>query len=103
MTAERRKSSLGNTSFATAKEIKDIVFEKKGFLGSLDLFGHTINLNFEKAGPKHKTRLGGTCSIFIWIFMIVFWAVQIKKLVLKEDNYETLKIGLFDINGKTID
>ena len=97
-----RKSS---TFIEHAKMVSnEIVFEKKkGFLAKMDLFGTSINLNFEKAGSKHKTRFGGICSVFIWTFMLVFLLVQMQKVILLGDNYETMKIGLLDSERNTID
>ena len=50
-----------------------------------DLFGHEIGLNFE-GFSTHNTALGGCCSILIKISIFVYVVLNIKKLVLSEDD-----------------
>ena len=38
----------------------------------IDLFGHPVNLNYQKDEPKRKTLFGGVCSLFIIMQMIAY-------------------------------
>jgi hypothetical protein len=49
------------------------------------MFGHPIGLNFEGA-DSHNTALGGCCSVLIKIAIAVYVFINVKKLVLKEDD-----------------
>jgi hypothetical protein len=61
----------------------------KELIRSQDFFGHKVELNFNKKGSAHNTMFGGIVSIFVEMFIIVFIYVNLKKLILKEDD--TLK------------
>ena len=39
-----------------------------------DLFGHIIQLNFDRQGSSHNTVIGGATSIIIYTFMAFFIA-----------------------------
>ena len=56
------------------------------FIESHDLFGHIVNLNFNRNNNSHNTALGGLISILIKIFMIVYIGLISKKVVLSEGN-----------------
>ena len=58
-------------------------------LKQYDLFGHVIQMNFNKRGPKHKTTFGGIVSIFIMFFIRVYVLLTLKSLLFIEDNTNT--------------
>jgi hypothetical protein len=49
-----------------------------------DMFGHIINLNFNRSGQSHNTFIGGFVSMFIKISMSIYVFLNFKKLILKE-------------------
>jgi len=52
---------------------------------SHDLFGHVINLNFNRQGSSHKTLIGGIASILIKIFMAIYIGLKLNKLINRLD------------------
>ena len=58
----------------------------KGSIRDHDMFGHVINLNFNRSGPTHNTTIGGFTSILIKLAMTVYIFLNFKKLLLKEDD-----------------
>ena len=56
------------------------------FFTNQDLFGHRIAFNFDKKGDVHKTVLGGLFSVLIKITMTCYVILNLKKLLLREDN-----------------
>tara|TARA_B110000285_G_C15064504_1_gene584341 strand:- start:1138 stop:1374 length:237 start_codon:yes stop_codon:yes gene_type:complete len=54
-----------------------------------DLFGHVIQMNFNKKGPQHKTTFGGIVSITIKIFIRVYVILTLKSLLFLEENTNT--------------
>ena len=61
-----------------------------------DMFGHTINLNFNRKGSTYKTCFGGCCSIIINILMFIYVMMNLKKLFFKGDNKYSTQEGLID-------
>lgn len=51
-----------------------------------DMFGHTINLNFDKQGDTQNTIIGGCFSLFIRIAMTGYVLLNLKKMVFFESN-----------------
>ena len=41
-------------------------------LKSIDLFGHPIELNFNKKGSRHKTVVGGFVSVFVKMALLAY-------------------------------
>ena len=64
------------------------------FVKSYDMFGHVVNLNFDKQGPSHKTVFGGAISIFIKIIIYVYVVFNFKKLILGEADKNSTLISL---------
>ena len=62
-----------------------------------DMFGHTIQLNFDKQGESHNTLLGGIFSIFIKIIMSVYIGLCFKKLLYMEDDSISLFLEQQDL------
>ena len=50
------------------------------------MFGHPIQLNFNKEGNTKNSFIGGIVSICLKISMFVFVMINLKKLVLSEDD-----------------
>jgi len=49
------------------------------------MFGHVINLNFNRKGSSHNTIIGGIISILIKITIAIYVYLMLKKLILNED------------------
>jgi len=54
------------------------------FIKEWDIYGHTINWNFNKRGVVHNTFCGGLLSFFIKISVIIYIGINTKKMM----NYE---------------
>ena len=67
-------------------------------LRSNDMFGHTINLNFNKEGDSHQTVLGGFFSIFIRIAMFIYVTMNIKKMLFHEDDSNFTEVNTLNLN-----
>lgn len=50
------------------------------------MFGHPVQLNFNKEGTNKNTFIGGFVSICLKISMFVYVILNVKKLVLSEDD-----------------
>ena len=50
------------------------------------MFGHPIQLNFNKEGTTKNSFIGGVISVCLKISMFVYVMINIKKLVLSEDD-----------------
>lgn len=68
-----------------------------------DFFGHKITLQFNKRGNKHKTCIGGLCSILFIAFIIfhfiqlIVWMSEIEEDVYSESyNQYTSYVGFND-------
>ena len=48
---------------------------------SLDMFGHVINLNFNRQGTTHKTTLGAVVSILVRAFIFYYTIENIRKML----------------------
>ena len=49
-----------------------------------DMFGHVVNLNFDRKGNSHNTWIGGIFSILIKLFMVVFISLKFKRLIYRD-------------------
>ncbi len=57
-----------------SKQFKHIIQE-------VDLYGHRVELNFNKRGPVHKTLLGGLASIFVLTAYFYFLGINIMTMI----------------------
>ena len=61
-----------------------------GFIKSLikgqDLFGYTVDLNFNKKGHRHNTIIGGIVSIMVKIVMVFYIAFLTNKMMGFKEN-----------------
>ena len=53
----------------------------------IDMYGHPVKLNFDKKSDIHKTWIGGFFSIIINIMLSIYVFINLKKLILKEQNH----------------
>lgn len=67
-------------------------------LKKIDLFGHTMTLNFNQKGRTHTTYIGGFCSIFLYAFFIFFISRKSLQLLNREED----KLGIMDVNAKDV-
>lgn len=67
-----------------------------------DMFGHTINLNFNKEGETHNTLLGGFFSFLIRITMSIYVIVNFKKMILFEDNANATEVSALNLDEQGI-
>jgi hypothetical protein len=67
-------------------------------LKKIDLFGHTMTLNFNQKGKSHTTYIGGFCSIFLYAFFIFFISLKSVSLLKRQDD----KLGIMDVNAEDI-
>jgi hypothetical protein len=67
-------------------------------LRSNDMFGHTINLNFNKEGDSHQTSLGGFFSIFIRAAMTMYVFMNFKKMIYNEDDSTFTEVNTLNLN-----
>ena len=51
-----------------------------------DLFGHVINLNFDRQGDSHQTLIGGVFSLFVKTAMLVYVFTKFKQMFLYESD-----------------
>ena len=50
------------------------------------MFGHVINLNFDRRGDAHKTLCGGVFSIFFKMFLAGYVYLMLYKLISKGND-----------------
>jgi hypothetical protein len=67
-------------------------------IAEYDMFGHTINLNFNKEGDSHKTTIGGVFSIFIKTAIFLYVFMNLKKMILREDDTNMIEYNLIDLD-----
>ena len=67
------------------------------------MFGHTIQLNFNKQGDSHQTAIGGFFSIFIRVAMLVYVAYNFAKMIFYQDDSnftEAIPLNLDEFGDK---
>ena len=50
------------------------------------MFGHVINLNFDKQGDSHKTYIGGIVSLIVKTLMAIYIMMKFQKLIYMEGS-----------------
>ena len=50
----------------------------------LDMFGHNVNLNFDKKGCTHNTLPGGVFSLMVRCLIAVYIYILFRKLIKHE-------------------
>ena len=66
------------------------------FIREFDLFGHTIELNFNKEGSTYKTFIGGLISLIVKIFLLYYLILKTYVLVTFGDNTVTYQEAFID-------
>ena len=56
------------------------------YIKSHDLFGHKVELTFNKDGSEHKTLFGGFVSIFIKTFLLWYTTTLFIKMIFHQDD-----------------
>ena len=67
-----------------------------------DMFGHSIQLNFDRKGDTHKTCIGGFVTSFVHIIVFIYIFLNMKKMLLLEDNKNFTEIGVTNLEEKGI-
>jgi hypothetical protein len=62
------------------------------------MFGHTINLNFNKEGDSHQTSIGGFFSMLIRVTMGIYVFMNFKKMLLFEDDSTFTEVNTLDLD-----
>ena len=62
------------------------------------MFGHVINLNFNRQGDTHNTVIGGCFSMLIKLAMSIYVFLNFKKLVFKEADTIGLQYKSVDLD-----
>jgi hypothetical protein len=73
----------------------------KQLIRKQDMFGYRVELNFNKKGSTHKTMCGGLTSILVLCLMMAYVIINVKKLVLQEDD--TLKSIIVETDIEKVD
>ena len=55
------------------------------YIKSFDMFGHVVQLNFNK-GPSHNTFIGGFTSLIIKAIMFTFFFVRGRTIFTRSDD-----------------
>ena len=58
----------------------------KHVIKNQDLFGYTVDLNFNKAGHSHNTIIGGVVSICLKLFLLVYVVYLFNKMLGFNEN-----------------
>ena len=74
--------------------------KQKKAISEQDMFGHVIQLNFDKQGDSHKTAIGGVFSIFIKIAMFTYVFMNFKKMLLNEQDSNSIEYNLIELDGQ---
>ena len=70
----------------------------KNKVKDLDMFGHPVQLNFNRKGPAHNTVCGGIASILAYSLLITYLARKINTLFTKGDTQLSTDLGTTDLN-----
>ena len=63
-----------------------------------DMFGHVVNLNFDRRGDSHKTLCGGIFSIGLKVFLTFYVYLMLVKLVFKGNDTNFSYEGKFNLD-----
>jgi len=66
--------------------------KSRGCLLEQDMFGHTVKLNFNRAGDFHATYYTSIMSVFIRLAIAFYVYVTVKKMVLKESDLNSSSV-----------
>ena len=63
-----------------------------------DLFGHPIELSFNKKGSKHKTTVGGVVSIFIKTLIAIYLYILVDRLIYYKNDINVSLANIQDVS-----
>lgn len=63
------------------------------------MFGHVINLNFDRRGDSHKTFCGGIFSIALKGFLTFYVYLMLVKLIFKGNDTNFSYVGQLDLEA----
>jgi len=66
----------------------------RNYIQERDMFGHTINLNFDKSGDSHKTLIGGLMSILIKFAIFTYVFLRFKMMIFLEADDNTAEVSV---------
>ena len=69
------------------------------YITNHDLFGHKIELNFNRKGSSHNTLIGGVVSVLIKVTIVFYIYLLTKKLINKEDDKNSSLITNLDLDA----
>ena len=69
----------------------------KDIIRDQDFFGHTICLNFDKAGDTHNTVIGGFVSVGVRTFITFYVLLNVKKLLWYEADNQQYSESFLDL------
>ena len=75
----------------------------KSFVLDQDMFGHVVNLNFDKQGTEHKTFIGGFFSILIKVFLGIYIYLMFRKMYTHADDDCVTTSGALATEDLTLD
>ena len=64
------------------------------------MFGHTIQLNFDRKGYAHKTCIGGFVTIMVQIAVFAYIYLNTKRMIFLEDDKNFTETGVANIAEK---
>ena len=67
-------------------------------LKGLDMFGHTINLNFNQEGDTHRTIYGGCISLFIRLAMAIYVFWNVSKMIHHLDDSNLTEVSSINLD-----
>lgn len=70
----------------------------KKYIKDFDMFGHTIQLNFNKNGDSHKTFVGGVFSMFIKMLLGLYVFLLFKRMFLNEADSNYTRINVLNLD-----
>ena len=71
----------------------------KKYMKELDMFGHTVQLNFNKNGDSHKTIIGGIFSVFIKMLLGLYVYLLFKRMFLNEADSNYTRINVMNLDS----
>ena len=73
------------------------------FLKNRDLFGHPVQLNFNKKGSQHTTVVGGVVSIIVKVLMLTYVGVLMNRMIEYKDDQISSSVNILDFeNGEGV-
>ena len=71
-------------------------------LSSYDMFGHGINLTFERHSNSYKTCFGGMASVMIKIFLLFYLYLNVFRVVTYQNNLYQLNETKYELSDELV-